>query len=289
MRIRIQVTGGLGNQLFIWSGAHYFHAKFGAPVELIFIDDKNSRLDRRLELERISQFCKHPISIHFSKSLGLLLRGIDKFNLENKRLSRHFLQRIGIYSFANPLADMAFDRGKPRFVRCYFQETELVDLAWESWSAEFFKSLESTNLNHLALPTNFNAVHVRRGDSLNFASTFGVLDDSYFESQDHSGHSNYVCTDEQNLPESLLSILKPFRLLTLADSSAWETLKLFCEAEGFKGVNSTLSWWAAYSRIRQKKFKTSLPKPWTRQELGYDRALFIDGVKYLSSRFTNVS
>jgi hypothetical protein len=287
MKIKIQVTGGVGNQLFIWSGAHYLQELFKTPVELFFIDDKNSRSDRKLELEKIAKYCDHSISIRSSKSIGILYRILDRFQLEKNQNAKKVLQSFGIYSFDNPVSEIFFEHAKPRLIRSYFQRTNLVDLTWESWANEFTKMLDAINVAEITTESNYNAIHIRRGDTSSLTSTHGVLSESYFEKTLDSSNVTYICTDESKIPKSYLEIIDPAEVYTPKELDALQTMKLFSEAHSFTGVNSTLSWWVSYIRIKNGKLNTFLPNPWTRVASGYEDALHIDGVKYLNARFIN--
>jgi hypothetical protein len=287
MKIRIQVTGGVGNQLFIWNGAHYMQALFNCPVELLFVDDKNSRSDRKLEIEKIAKYCHHPISVKSSKGIGVLYRVLDRFQLERNQKSKKFLQSFGIYSFNNPVSDIFFEHSKPRLIRSYFQRTDLVDLTWESWSSEFKDMIEAVSVAEIASEINYNAIHIRRGDTLDLAGTHGVLAESYFETSMNSSIRTYVCTDESRIPIGYLKAIQPAAVYTPRELDVWQTIKLFINAQSFQGANSTLSWWASYARLRSGKLNTSLPNPWTRTLQGYEKALHIDGVSYLDARFVN--
>lgn len=287
MKIRIQIVGGLGNQLFIWNAAHYLQTKFKSHINLVFIEDDNWRSDRKLELDRIFKHCQHSISIRTSKKLGLLFKVLDKYKLEQTQLTRWILQSLGIYNFENPVSEIAFKRRKPRLIRSYFQRTNLVDSAWHSWESEFKKVLENLDVNEFPSNSQFSVAHVRRGDSLSLASAFGVLEDAYFENEENGKINTYVCTDDFQLSKSIQRIIRPTKVFTPKELDAWQTLKLCCEAANFQGVNSTMSWWACYFRIQNGRGDTSLPKPWTRRDLGYEKALYIDGVRYKDAKYVD--
>jgi hypothetical protein len=288
MKIRIQIAGGLGNQLFIWNAAHHLQSRFNSHIELIFIQDENWRSDRKLELESISRHCNHPISILTSKKLGIFIKVLDKFNLEKIPLTRWILQTLGVYNFENPVSELVFRKQRPRLIRSYFQRTNLVDDSWDSWKTEFYKVIEDLEILEIDSDSVFNATHVRRGDSLSLISTFGVIEDSFFENEVNGSSYSYVCTDDFELPEGIQEMIRPTRIFTPKELDAWQTLKVFCEAVSFQGVNSTLSWWACYVRIQSRKYNASLPKPWTRIDLGYEKALHIHGVTYKDAKFVDV-
>ena len=251
--IRIQVTGGLGNQLFIWAGAHMLEHEFGTRVKLVSAIDSNTRGDRPIELQQISNFCTHEITLCNSRSLGLILRFIDKFKLEKFSLSSSALKIFGFYTFSNPVSTLVFSHGKPRFIRCYFQRVSIVESSWEICSQEFMNALENVDLSNLGLLNPSNSVHIRRGDFLALGDTHGILTEEYFKTNQNETLPTYLCTDEIHPQESLRKKLHGIAFLTPDDADTWQTLKLFCNSRYFLGSNSTLSWWASFLRIKNDK------------------------------------
>lgn len=285
--IRVQLTGGLGNQLFIWAAAHILQNQFSARVQLVLINDSNIRQDRPIEIQQISKLCSHGITVSSSRLFGLFLRIIDKFHLERFQLSGRALKSIGIYSFNDPVSTPVFEYAKPRFIRCYFQRTEIVESSWEIWSGEFVTALRNVDLSTLGMLSPSNSIHIRRGDSLALATTHGVLTDEYFKENLNNSFPIYLCTDEFHPEELLRRKLKGKTFFTPNQADTWQTLKIFCESNHFIGSNSTLSWWAAFLRVKANKELTSLPLPWTCIDLGYDDSLRILGVDYKRSEFLN--
>jgi hypothetical protein len=285
--IRVQLTGGLGNQLFIWAAAHSLQNEFSARVRLVVVHDSNTRKDRPIEIQQISKICSHGITVSSSRLFGLFLRIIDKFHLERFQLSGRALKSIGIYSFNDPVSTPVFEYAKPRFIRCYFQRTDIVESSWEILSDEFVTALRSVDLSTLGMLNPSNSIHIRRGDFLALSTTHGVLTDEYFKENLNTSFPIYLCTDDFHPEELLRRKLKGKAFFTPNQADTWQTLKIFCDSNHFIGSNSTLSWWAAFLRVKAKKELTCLPLPWTCTDLGYENALRILGVDYKKSEFLN--
>ena len=285
--IRIQLTGGLGNQLFIWSGAHNLSHEFSKPIKLVYTNDVNSREDRPIELLKLLAKCSHGIIVEKSRFFGVMLRVIDKLRLEDFALTRRALQEMGIYSFRNPTSTLKFTYSSPRFVRCYFQRSDIVELHWEKWSRELIEVLESTDISDLKLIEPSNAIHIRRGDLMSINHSYGVLSDDFFMNNSSSVLPTYICTDEVSLSDATIERLKPKGVLTPLEASTWQTLKVFYNSAKFVGSNSTLSWWASYLRIKNGQGLSLLPNPWTRIDFGYEEALRISNVDYKRAEFSN--
>ena len=283
--IRIQIAGGLGNQLFIWAGAHYLYHELGQPIKLISAIDANARKDRPVEIQELSAHCSHEIDIENSRFYSFLLRAIDKLCLEKFTISRRVLQELGIYTFDNPTSTLSFNYRRPRFVRCYFQRRDFVELHWNIWSHELTAVLSNTDISNLGLTEPLNAIHVRRGDYMNLSQSYGVLSDDFFQKNLTSVLPNYVCTDEMSLNQVTVEKLKPKAVLTPLETSTWQTLKVFCNSAKFLGSNSTLSWWAGFLRAKNGAGLSSLPNPWTRIDFGYENALRIPNVNYVRAEF----
>lgn len=285
--IRIQIAGGLGNQLFIWAGAHQLHLEFGKPVRLISTFNRNSREDRAIELEGLSTICQHDIAIESSIFYSFMLRAIDKLRLEDFGISRWALQQLGIYTFTNPSSRLVFKYSRPRFIRCYFQRTEIAEVSWKNWSCEIKKFLLDTDISQLHILNPSNVVHIRRGDLMSLRDSHGALKDEYFFRQFSCNRSTYICTDETHVSKAIINQLKPSSVFTPREANTWQTLKILCESTEFLGSNSTLSWWAAFIRVNTSQKISSLPRPWTSSDLGYDEPLNINGINYLKSEFLN--
>jgi len=285
--IRIQIAGGLGNQLFIWAGAHNLYQEFGKPIKLISTIDANAREDRPVELQELSALCSHGIVIENSRFYGFLLRTIDKLRLEKFVISRRALREMGIYTFHNPTSTPNFSFGRPLLIRCYFQRTDIVELHWDSWSRELIEALRNTDISNLDLIEPSNAIHFRRGDFMSLSQSHGALSDDFFQKNLTSILPTYICTDERSLKEATVERLKPKAVLTPREANAWQTLKVFCNSANFLGSNSTLSWWAGFLRAKNGQGMSSLPNPWTQMDFGYEEALRIPDVDYVRAEFLN--
>ncbi len=240
-----------------------------------------------MELHKLSEECSHGIVIEKSRFYGFILRVIDKLQLEDFALTRRALQKMGIYTIQNPTSTPEFAYSKPRFVRCYFQRTEIVELNWGKWSRELIEVLGSTDISDLKLIYPSNAIHIRRGDLMSLNHDHGVLSDEFFVNNSFSVLPTYICTDEMSLSDDITESIRPKGVLTQLDSSTWQTLKVFCNSANFLGSNSTLSWWACYLRAKNGQGLSALPNPWTRIEFGYEQALRISNVDYVRAEFLN--
>jgi hypothetical protein len=285
--IFLQISGGLGNQLFIWSGAHFLHNSFHTRIKLILVEDQNSRLDRPLEVKNLEDLCNHGITITQSRAFEILIKTVDKFKLEKHEISKNLLQFLGLYSFNNPTEFPKFSKGKPRFIRCYFQNAQIVEKSWSSWEGELRQAIQEIDTVNYDNLKNSVVVHVRRGDTLVHGNSQGVLTCKYFAKAVGDNHQAVLCTDDTNLPIEFLQLLNPRRILTPNEVNVWQTLKIFLLAQEFHGSNSTLSWWAAFCRASYSNGLSTLPTPWRKISLGDENSLRIKGTLYRDSEFVN--
>jgi hypothetical protein len=283
--IYIQSLGGLGNQLFVWAGAHMLSEKFSEPVCILNIIDKNLRNDRPNELNGLVQHCIHEINLRDTRVFSLFFRTIDRFELEKNSLFRSILQRLGVYTFENPIEPIEFLKGKPRIVRCYFQRNEYVDYIWEQISTEILEVFNQTTIPEINRLYTGQVIHFRRGDTVNFHRTHGVLSIDYFLRNLSPNLETLVSTDDLSYTDFIEKEFKTRLILTPLDTSTWQSLKIFCGAKVFIGSNSTLSWWAAKIRSKSHKNSSILPRPWTVSGTNYENGLNIPEVKFVSAQF----
>jgi hypothetical protein len=283
--IRLQNTGGLGNQLFIWAAAHNLAREYGVTVRIINVQDGNFRPDRPNEVQKLKQYCNHKIDVKTSYLLGILFRVIDKFGIEKFGLGSLLLNKSGVFSFDNPTDTVKFGRTRPRIVRGYFQRNEYVDHAWDQIFSELNLRFIEANNNLLFSSDNSQVIHIRRGDFIDIKEVNGLLALKFFENNLNLRLKQIVCTDDESYIPHILSCMPGATVLNPANSDVWQTLSIFVNAKEFLGSNSTLSWWGAKIRSKTNMGKSILPNPWTRAELGYDSGLAIPGTESKSALF----
>jgi hypothetical protein len=283
--IYLQSLGGLGNQLFVWAGAHKLTELFSEKICILNVIDNNSRTDRPNELNGLLKQCKHGIILRNTRFFGIIIKLIDKFSLEKNIISRAILQKLGFYTFENPVEKIEFAKGKPRFIRCYFQRDEYVDSVWKQISTEIQELFKNTVIIESEFYSKAQVIHFRRGDTVNLQNTLGVLTVDFFLNNMTSNLENLVCTDDTNYREIIENKFKTKIILTPLDTTTWQTLKIFCIAKEFIGSNSTLSWWAAKIRTKSGMIHSTLPRPWTFSNLNYETDLNISGVNFVPAQF----
>jgi hypothetical protein len=283
--IYIQSLGGLGNQLFVWAGAHKISEMFSEAVCILNIIDKNLRDDRANELDGLAEHCIHEINLQDSRVLSIFFRAIDRFKLEKNSFFKNLLQRLGVYTFENPVEHIEFSKGKPRLVRCYFQRNDYVDSVWGQISREIHEFLNHTVVPEINLLSTGQIIHFRRGDTVNLQSTHGLLSTHYFLRNMSPNLETIVCTDDMSYRDFIEKEFNTRLIFTPLDTSTWQSLKILCVAKEFIGSNSTLSWWAAKIRSKSEKNASILPRPWTVSGSNYEHGLNIPEVRFVVAQF----
>lgn len=283
--IRLQNAGGLGNQLFIWAAAHNLSREFDERVVIFDVKDRNYRHDRANELHWLKIYCDHKVFLKESRLLGYLLRMVDKLKLEKSPIGRNFLNKFGFYSFDKATDVCTFNRGTPKLVRSFFQRNDYVDLSWSSISREITLKLQETITPQNIELSSSQAFHFRRGDFIGIKNAHGLLKFDFFVKNANPNVRYIFCTDDPNYVDLIQNMIPTATVLTPSESDVWQSLKIFVEAEGFLGSNSTLSWWGAKLRSQNSLKNTFLPQPWTKAGTVNEAALELSGVDYKRSLF----
>jgi hypothetical protein len=261
------VTGGLGNQLFIFSAGTYYSLQNNEKVIFdfsrytkrnkphtsdirslspdAFIQYRPFRCIFKAELNKISKRVLFPTYTYSGVGYD---PGLEKHILEN--------QIFGYFQTYRYLE-------KPQVRR--FIDSLFIDISPVS---ECFSKF---SLDMLEIPTI--SVHIRRGDYMNLRDTFGILDSDYYASAIKFTLENstirysrvLVFSDDIALAKrhfSNLEISLPVEFLESPDISPEETLLLMSQSDAIVISNSTFSWWAA--QLGYKKKFIVRPSKWFR-------------------------
>jgi hypothetical protein len=256
--VRIELSGGIGNQLFQYSFGKFLAR--GNEIELTFVVAptgsretshksklKDFHFGDKVEISNRSQ-----IAGLFSRIDRYLSYHVCKYNVLVKWCFQSYTQ-TGVGFDENILKPQRFRR-----VRGYFQSY----LYPESIRSELISEFELVAPSEAFLSFASEAkvvrpivVHVRRGDYAQLSTSVGILGvDYYFNGIKALSNSNlhkqvWIFSDDDKSSFSLATQLeelglKDFRIgFELTDS---ETLKLLSLGSGIVIANSTFSWWAAF-------------------------------------------
>ena len=282
-KIRIQLQGGLGNQLFIWAIAHDLAINTGRKIQLEYIRDRKQRLDRPIEIKMLLEHCDHSISIHESSVLGVAFRVFDKINRYSELFATKGKKLVGIYDCTYPFETPEFKEKLPRIIRGFFQSYEMVERNAVPLEMELRSMLSS--VKSYSYGQNSLVMHVRRGDTREIAKSWGVLSVQYYKRHHNDGEPVIICTDDESEVDTLLRTFPTATFLTPSTTSTWETLNVLTRAKKLVIANSTLSWWAAWLNSKISPDLVYFPDPWRPGERVTSEKLRINSVQITNAEF----
>lgn len=256
--MRIELSGGIGNQLFQYSLGKFLERQNG--INLTFVAApagagetkhksklKDFHFGDDLEISNRSQ-----ITGHLSRVDRYLSHHVRKYNVLAERVFRSYTQ-IGVGFDEDILKSQRFRR-----VRGYFQsylypqaiKSELISKFELVAPSEAFLSYaeEAKHVQPIV-------VHLRRGDYAELSTSVGILGVRYYFngikviSNSVSHKQIWIFSDDEKASFALATQLEEMGLknikkrFELTDS---ESLKLMSLGSGIVIANSTFSWWAAF-------------------------------------------
>jgi hypothetical protein len=277
--VEIELSGGIGNQLFQYSLGKYFqHEK---PIELTFVS-ASTGVRETIHRSKLKDF-------KFGVNVEILER--NKLAEIISKVDRYFSHRVSKY---NALAECIFRSytqigvgfdGKimkmqaPRRVRGYFQSYLYAESIRSELISEFELIAPSECFLTYAAEARLTQpiiVHLRRGDYAKLSSSVGILGaDYYFNGIKSLNGVNsqkqiWIFSDDRQASLTLANQLEEFGIkdikqgFELTDS---ETLKLMSLGSGIVIANSTFSWWSAFlgnyenNVVAPQKWYKGLPDP----------------------------
>jgi hypothetical protein len=261
--IRVELQGGLGNQLFIWAMAHRLSEEYRVQVKLVIPVNKLSRTDRSCELFELVKLCDHDISIGESHLFSIFTKIIDKVESHRILKNLNFLAKLGIVTKKNS-DDISISVSHPlRLMRGYFQCSDLPETVKSRIYPEIIEYLNRLQLPNIALGLNIHTVlHIRRGDTKEIADEWGILSLEYYKNLVNEVNDVIICTDALELLKEIKKNFPVSALISSTESSPWQVLKIISDSQIFIMANSTLSWWGAWLAVNNKNSQVFFPDPW---------------------------
>jgi hypothetical protein len=288
-KLRIFLTGGLGNQLFQLAAGLYFRNSRQLELDLSTANPRRNSLGNP---EILTLNLPQDVKL-LKQNQGPFVRRIFGFSLRSgyspRRGETNLGSRILLKSITNSLLSLFLKKKfqvsvsrnlgndsklKPIFgsqiLIGYFQ-THLFTNELIKIKNELFSNVcqsEYVKFKLLATKENPLLVHIRLGDYTS-EDTFGVLSDSYYESainyawQMNSYGKIWLFSDD---PQAALSKIpddyrKFTRTIPAEHLESAETLRIMTLCKGYVIANSTFSWWAASLRETENVLVIA-PQPW---------------------------
>ena len=265
--LTLELTGGLGNQLFSYAYARSLSRHFNLKLVL------DASVTARVQGRQADLF-----EFVLDGEQWLSLGDYSRFEIHaNRLLWRYPFTRT--VSGRNQSRVLSWDLNTRRFrnggrLRGFFQGEEALDAVNEEKEKLFALKNPSSNFMDLSqevIEKNVTSIHVRRGDYRSYKENFGLLSASYYESAvkenhpDDSSSDIWLFSDE---PDLTLSELKNVgiqvnHVVSPTELSVAETLKLMSLSKKLITANSTFSWWAG---ALGENIEIIAPQPWYRKE-----------------------
>jgi hypothetical protein len=265
--LTLELTGGIGNQLFSYAYARYLTSRFN--LQLVLDGSITERVLGR------------PADI-FEFALGgesqLCIKDYSTLGLNTNRLMWKYpiLRSLSNRKQSQVLSwDSDFLRYKSGGrLRGLFQGAAALEAVEKDKNSLYKLKNSSSNFKMLSKEINEKqvlSIHFRRGDYRNYQDNFWLLSAEYYQSAFNQVSHNelpgevWLFSDE---PETALSELnkvgiKIHQIVAPNDISVAETLKLMSLSKYLISANSTFSWWAG---ALGEAIEVISPRPWYRTE-----------------------
>lgn len=279
--LRINVAGGLGNQLFMALGGWALSARLGRRLILNLRnpDINASGHDSSIRDFNLSALTDTTVISRPRGALELALGALAKrrpYSSSRDELMKRF--RFGEFEFLQLQnhADMKnAPSGNHLFLEAYLQNHELVAHVPDIIREDFFK-LQKPSSRFLKYAqeistSNSTAIHIRRGDYIHPDTliTFGALGDRYYSDAldalkvDRKNDPIFLFSDsheEAKKIEGRLGIKNG--VVINGGVSPSESIILMSSAAQVIIANSTFSWWSAF--LSGPHSEIVAPQPWFR-------------------------
>jgi hypothetical protein len=266
-KVSIQISGGLGNQLFGLMLGLSIRSQSRVQVSFYFKQIKGESIDKLYNLNEpfFGTFEGSVQPSFFRRALAGILRRAG--------ISPGLVARAsGIFDSQVVGFDPALDLSRTsRFLRGYFQSYRYfeklgaIELPLKNPTEWFERNLKFLDNE------KFGAIHVRRGDYLGLSGTLGILGANYYSlalKQIRGGENPptrwVIFSDDLLLAKKLIGDHIEDDAIWLdppEESNSAESLALMSMASHIIIANSTFSWWAAWLGRPSQVFA---PRDWFR-------------------------
>lgn len=241
-RIRIHLSGRLGNQLFEWAFAHRVWRQTDAQVQFTIDRLHHPRGINEYELKPLE--CEHVLAPKVANLFGLVLAALDKFGEKGRPLVKILSPQLTreIDQHSSPISIGV----KTNFISGFFIHKVYVEDVEDIVTREICNTLRKLFLKRWSntLPELYEAVHIRKGDFTLHLDTYGILSDEYYRLTVQNELPLIIVTEMAEDSRDLIDFLKPALVFDSSNSSAWDALAIMSHAKVLHLSNSTLSWWA---------------------------------------------
>ncbi len=268
----IKMTGGLGNQMFIYAMYLDMHKRFGDNVKIDITNLLHYHVHYGYELRKI--FHIPPCEFHTSRIVKKLL----ECTIFRIILERH--QHGSMDAYRNPLRwPFIYYKGFYQNER-YFKDVEQEVRKAFTFDESMFNERSQLCLEHLRRNPKSVSIHVRRGDYTEpkhwlklgqYASTTYFLNAIERMSKLLPGAQYYVFSDDLQWVRDNLPLENAIYVDWNTGEDSWQDMMLMSNCRHNIISNSTFSWWGAWLNNNPDKI-VMVPKRWNSSQMSTDLA-----------------
>jgi|688.fasta_scaffold428324_1 hypothetical protein len=260
MSIKVELSGGIGNQLFQYSAGIFLQEISSIQVDFIIPINESRKVKNLSSLREFKFKGRFLVESKKQNWNKMSFTRFNRFVLRNSNYYRLFMKKVKLIYQSPEIgfdSEFALIRDELRIVG-YFQTHLYASEIKENLVAEFklhHQSESYIELEKEILRITPIVIHIRRGDYLKHKNSIGLLSYEYFfkaiqEARKLNPSAElWVFSDDEVSCERILGKL-PFefkkRIYPSMSISPEEALKLMSFGTGIILSNSTYSWWAAY-------------------------------------------
>jgi hypothetical protein len=256
----LELSGGIGNQLFQVSLGKCLESVAGAQVKFIFAP---SGLREKQHQSSLSDFnFRNYIQVTNIESgtKWIWIRRLDRFLRNYSSIYRH-ISRLMFGVFIQKgigYDDKILNLKNIKYIRGYFQSFVYPDTIKQHLIDGFEIVNPSERFLELSKVANHLKpiiLHLRRGDFTKLSDTVGLLGDEYYFRaiqllrERNPDSEIWVFSDDETAAVKLVYRLESRGITSFRNGFGLndsESLKLMSMGSGIVIANSTFSWWAAY-------------------------------------------
>lgn len=268
----IKMTGGLGNQMFIYAMYLDMHKRFGDNVKIDITNLLHYHVHYGYELRKI--FHIPPCEFHTSRIVKKLL----ECTIFRIILERH--QHGSMDAYRTPLRwPFIYYKGFYQNER-YFKDVEQEVRKAFTFDESMFNERSQLCLEHLRRNPKSVSIHVRRGDYTEpkhwlklgqYASTTYFLNAIERMSKLLPGAQYYVFSDDLQWVRDNLPLENAIYVDWNTGEDSWQDMMLMSNCRHNIISNSTFSWWGAWLNNNPDKI-VMVPKRWNSSQMSTDLA-----------------
>lgn len=283
----VNITGGLGNQMFQYAFAVALKHKY--PNEEVLLDIQHYKTIFFKKFKGINLHNGYEISKVFPKATMPIAKPLQLMKV-SYWIPNYVLSRMGRklmplrkteymppysmnYSYDEKALNWKGDCYYEGYWQCYNHFAEAKEELMEIFSQPEPNAYNAGMIRDIE-GCNSVGIHVRRGDYLAEPEFRGICDESYYQKAiseilvDNKPHTFYVFSNDMKwCKEHLSPLIEGHKMVFVSDNkgkdSCWDMF-LMMHCKDLIIANSSFSWWGAF--LNKNVDRVCCPKPWLNRD-----------------------